>query len=244
MKQRAAKLSAVNFERGPRRALTAGRDQGLPEAMSVVLVICAPSGAGKTTLVKRLLAEEPRLTFAVSATTRPPRPSEVDGLDYNFVSEERFEGMIERGDFLEWAGVFEHRYGTPRSAVTYARRLGRDILLDIDVQGAASLRDRLPEAVAVFVLPPSREVLERRLRNRATEGKRSLRVRLGEAAGEIAQCNAFDHIVINQDLEEAVAALRSILAAERSKLDRMQPRILPILKGFGIEPNAAPEEAE
>ena len=202
--------------------------------MPVALVISAPSGAGKTTLVKRLLALEPSVDFAVSVTTRPRRRMEADGRDYRFVTEDEFTGMIERGELLEWAGVFGNRYGTPKSALDSARRRGRDILLDIDVQGASSLIGRVPEAVTVFVLPPSRQVHESRLRSRSTEDEGSLRTRLGQAAAEIGRCMQFDHVVINEDLDEAVAVLQSILVAARARLSRMMPRILPILKEFGV----------
>ena len=211
--------------------------------MSVVLVISAPSGTGKTTLVKRLLAKDPRLDFAVSVTTRAPRPSERNERDYQFVSEDEFDAMVQAGELLEWARVFGNLYGTPRSALSEARRHGRDILLDIDVQGAASLMKSLPEAVTVFVLPPSREVHEGRLRNRSTEDERSVRARLGKAADEIVHCMEYDHVVINEDLDDAVAVLKSILTAERAKLARMKPRIAPILRDFGVKRRQAPEES-
>lgn len=204
--------------------------------MPIVLVISAPSGTGKSTLVKRLVASEPDLEFAVSVTSRPPRAQEVAGRAYRFVSEERFRSMIEDGAFLEWAQVFGNLYGTPKAALEQAASRERDILLDIDVQGAAQLIEKLPEAATVFVLPPSRRALEDRLRKRSSEEKQEIERRLGEATGEVGRYPAYKYVVVNDDVESTVEALRTILAAERSKREHMAGRIQPILKEFGIDP--------
>lgn len=205
--------------------------------MSIVFVISAPSGAGKSTLVERLRQRDSNLDFATSVTTRPPRKREVDGEAYCFVSVDRFKAMIERDELMEWAEVFGHLYGTPRAAVKEAFGKGKDLLLDIDVQGAALLLEKLPDAVTIFVLPPSRAALEQRLRDRCSDDEAAISKRLGEASREVAVCGAYDHIVINEDVEDAVSRLHGILIAERSRRANMQPRIAPILESFGIHPD-------
>ncbi len=185
-------------------------------------------------MVKRLLGSETRLDFATSVTTRPPRAQEVDGREYLFISEQRFEEMIANDELLEWANVFGHLYGTPRSAIALAEQRGADILLDIDVQGAASLKEKLPKAVSVFILPPSRNALEQRLRMRSSDEDRVIERRLGEASREVGQYKAYDHVVVNRDVDRSVEALRTILLAERSKRGNMEDQIEPILMGFGI----------
>ncbi len=186
--------------------------------------------------MNRLVASEPDLEFAVSVTSRPPRNREVAGRAYRFVSEERFRSMVEDGAFLEWAMVFGNLYGTPKAALEEAAASGRDILLDIDVQGAAQLIEKLPEAATVFVLPPSRRALEDRLRKRSSEQKQEIERRLGEATGEVGRYPAYKYVIVNDDVESTVEALRTILAAERSKREHMAGRIQPILKEFGIDP--------
>ncbi len=187
----------------------------------LLLVVSAPSGAGKTTLCKRLLAEESEISFSISYTTRPLRPKEVPGKDYFFISRELFQKMIKEGAFLEWAEVYGNLYGTAKEPVLKALNQGRDILLDIDVQGAFQVREKLgPEAVLVFILPPSLEELERRLRARSTEDEATLKRRLEEAKREIAQAHRFDYLVLNDILEEALFRLRAILHAERQRTFR------------------------
>ena len=209
--------------------------------MSIVFVISAPSGAGKSTLVERLRQRDGNLDFATSVTTRPPRKREVDGEAYCFVSVDRFKAMIECDELMEWAEVFGHLYGTPRAAVKEAFDKGKDLLLDIDVQGAALLLEKLPDAVTIFVLPPSRAALEQRLRDRCSDDEAAISKRLGEASREVAVCGAYDHIVINEDVEDAVSRLHGILIAERSRRANMQPRIAPILESFGIHQDQNPE---
>ena len=187
----------------------------------LLLVVSAPSGAGKTTLCKRLLAEESEISFSISYTTRTPRPKEVPGKAYFFISRELFQKMIKEGAFLEWAEVYGNLYGTAKEPVLKALNQGRDILLDIDVQGAFQVREKLgPEAVLVFILPPSLEELERRLRARSTEDEATLKRRLEEAKREIAQAHRFDYLVLNDILEEALFRLRAILHAERQRTFR------------------------
>lgn len=210
--------------------------------MSVVLVISAPSGAGKSTLVTKLREREEHLDFVASITTRPKREHEVEGKAYRFVNQREFDALLERDEFLEWAEVFGHRYGTPRSAVDHAREDGRDVLLDIDVRGAASLREKLPDAVSVFVLPPGRETLERRLRGRASDSGEVIARRLGEAAREVCEYRLYDHVVINDDADETVDRLQAILKAERSRPSEMRSAVAPILESFGIGQDQHQEE--
>lgn len=212
--------------------------------MSIAFILSAPSGCGKTTLARKLLARDERLEFAVSVTTRPRRGAESDGREYRFVSEEQFVSMRDRGELIEWAAVFGHYYGTPWSAVDVARSHGRDLLLDIDVQGAASLRERLPDAVRIFILPPSRKQLGNRLRGRASDEPEVVRRRLRESAREVAEYRFYNYVVVNDRLEEALERLQSIISAERSRRERMERALRPILKGFGIERDARTEVTE
>jgi guanylate kinase len=175
-------------------------------------VISGPSGVGKGTVVRRLLAADPSLYYSVSAKTRAPRPGEVDGRDYWFVSESRFDELIERGELLEFASMFGHRSGTPAEPVASMRASGRDVLLEIDVQGAAQIRAAVPDAVLIFLRPPSREELLRRLRARGTERGADLDRRLAMVDEEMAQADWFDEVVVNDDVDRAVAEVAAILA--------------------------------
>jgi guanylate kinase len=181
-------------------------------------VISGPSGVGKGTVVHRLLEERPDLRFSVSLTTREPRPGEVDGVHYRFVSEEEFEAMVARGGFLEWAELYGgHRSGTPAAEVEAAVAEGRDVLLEVDVQGARSVRERAPDAVLVFLQPPSEEELARRLRARGTEEGPALDRRLAEARREMAEAPRFDHVVVNDRVEDAVAELLAIIDRKETR---------------------------
>jgi guanylate kinase len=171
---------------------------------------------GKGTVVRRIQELRPDLVFSVSYTTRSPRPGEIDGVHYRFVSDDEFDRMIEAGDLLEWASMFGHRSGTSRAEVVAALEAGRDVLKEMDVQGAALVRERLPEAVLIFLAPPSEEELGRRLRERGTEAGQALDHRLAEARRELAQATWFDHIVMNDQLDEAVARVLAIIDAGRS----------------------------
>jgi guanylate kinase len=202
--------------------------------MTTIFVISAPSGSGKSTLVKRLLAADPGLIFSISYTTRSPRGHEKDGEDYHFVSREDFERMLGRGEFLEWAQVFGNYYGTHQGILEQAQAAGKDLVLDIDVQGARQLRDRIPEAVTVFILAPSRQILEQRLRARGEDRDDVIERRLREAAGEIRRYKDYDYVVINRDLPESDAVLSAIVRAERVRRDRIEDRIKPILETFQV----------
>ena len=202
--------------------------------MTTVFIISAPSGSGKTTLVSRLLASVPGLMFSVSYTTRLPRGDEVDGHSYHFVSRQDFEAMVAGGEFLEWAEVFGNYYGTHRGILEEAQAQGKDLVLDIDVQGARQLRSRIPEAVSVFILAPSRQILEQRLRARGEDREDVIERRLRDAAGEIRNYQQYDYVVINRDLDESAATLNAIVRAERVRRTRIEEHIRPILDTFQI----------
>ncbi|HUG80551.1 MAG TPA: guanylate kinase [Bryobacterales bacterium] len=202
--------------------------------MSVVLIISAPSGSGKSTLARHLVESDPQLDFSTSVTTRPPRPGDEEGKSYSFVSKDEFFAMRDRGDLLEWAEVFGNYYGTSRAVLDLARQRGHDLLLDIDVQGASQLMERLPEAVTVFILPPSRTELESRLRNRSSDSNEVIERRLNDAAREVANLDQYDYVLVNDDLDETLEELKSILAAERRRKGRMTGRIQSIIESFQI----------
>ncbi len=186
-----------------------------------MLVLSSPSGAGKTTLSRMLLDADPAVELSVSVTTRKQRPGEVDGRDYHFIDAARFDAMVENGELLEWAKVFEHCYGTPRAPVEGALARGRDMLFDIDWQGTQQLREKAAgDLVSVFVLPPSIPELERRLRRRAQDSDAVIHARMDKAAGEMSHWAEYDYVVINTDIDRAFAEVRSILAAERLKRER------------------------
>jgi guanylate kinase len=197
-----------------------------------VIVISAPSGAGKTTLCRRLLAELPGIEFSVSLTTRPPRPGEQEGVDYHFVSRQEFEDRRDRGGFIEWAVVAGHLYGTSGEAVRAAAGRGRDVLLDIDTQGAASIRRLVPEAVHIFILPPGPDALRARLEGRGSETAESLARRLGLARGEIEKAHLYDFIIVNDDLDQAYERLRAVVLGARCRRDRQQDRLAAIAGAF------------
>jgi guanylate kinase len=200
--------------------------------MTSVFIISAPSGSGKSTLVNRLMAEVGRLTFSVSYTTRKPRGQEVDGEAYHFIERDEFETRLAANEFLEWAEVFGNYYGTHQSALQIAESKGLDLVLDIDVQGAAQLRKRIPAAVSIFILAPSREKLEQRLRARSQDADEVIRRRLADAAREIQNYNLYDYVLVNEDLNEAAETLKSIVRAERVRRVRVEERIKPILATF------------
>ena len=200
--------------------------------MTTVFIISAPSGSGKSTLVARLMRSVPGLKFSISYTSRRPRGAEVDGQDYRFVSRADFEAMIARDEFLEWAEVFGNYYGTHRGILEEARAEGRDLVLDIDVQGARQLKCKIPEAVTVFILAPSRQILEQRLRARSEDREDVMERRLHAAADEIRNYLAYDYVVINRDLAESDATLSAIVRAERVRRTRIEDQIRPILETF------------
>ena len=200
--------------------------------MTTVFIISAPSGSGKSTLVSRLLDRVPGLMFSVSYTTRKARGAEVDGRNYCYVSREEFEAMLARGEFLEHAQVFGNYYGTHRSVLDKAREQRMDLVLDIDVQGARQLKDQIPEAVTVFILAPSRQILEQRLRARSEDRDDVIERRLREAAEEIRNYNVYDYVLINRDLCESDRVLSAIVCAERVRRSRIEDQIRPILETF------------
>jgi guanylate kinase len=187
----------------------------------LMLVLSSPSGAGKTTLSRKLLEADPGVELSVSVTTRKQRPGEVDGHDYHFIDAARFEAMVKQGELLEWAQVFGHRYGTPRAPVEAALANGHDVLFDIDWQGTQQLRDKAaPDLVSIFVLPPSMSDLEQRLRRRAQDPDDVIRARMATAADEMSHWAEYNYIVINTDIDRAFNEVQTILAAERLKRER------------------------
>jgi guanylate kinase len=198
----------------------------------LLFIVSAPSGAGKTTLVERLVADLPGIVMSRSYTCRQARPGEADGVDYNFVSRARFEAMIESGEFLEWADVFGNLYGTSARDTDDLLTSGRDVVLVIDVQGARQVRERGVGATTIFVMPPSADVLEQRLRGRSKDSEGAIQRRLEVARGEVASFREYDYIVVNDELEPAVARLRGIVLAERAKLGCMKAGAEAIAKTF------------
>jgi guanylate kinase len=200
--------------------------------MPSVFIISAPSGSGKSTLVSGLLCAMPELRFSVSYTTRPPRGLEEEGRDYHFVSRAEFETMMLKGEFLEHADVFGNYYGTHQSELEIARAAGRDLVLDIDVQGARQLKEKIPNAVTIFILAPSREELEQRLRARSDTKEEVIQRRLRGAAEEIRNYHYYDFVLINRDVGTSVETLCAIIKAERVRRTRMEDQIRPILATF------------
>jgi guanylate kinase len=181
-----------------------------------LFVLAGPSGVGKGSIVRELIARDPGLSLSVSVTTRPPRPTEMDGVDYFFVDEDAFDRMIEAGELLEWAEIVGHRSGTPKGFVEDRLAEGRDVLLEIDVVGASQVRERVPGAVLIFVEPPTLEELERRLRGRGTETEDAIRLRMETAAWEMEQRPWFEHLVVNDELERAADRVTAIIEASRT----------------------------
>jgi guanylate kinase len=192
-------------------------------------VISAPSGAGKTSLVKTLLASEPRLRLSISHTTRTRRPTEVEGREYHFVSRRQFEELTARGEFLEHARVFDNNYGTSRGFVESQLAQGHDVLLEIDWQGAQQVRRAMPDCVSIFVLPPARQALAERLARRATDTAEVIRRRLQDAAADMSHYNEFDYVVVNDDFDRAVADLKRIVDGKAEDLKSSRAELRPLL---------------
>ena len=186
-----------------------------------LFVVSAPSGAGKTTLCREMRLRLSELAYSVSVTTRPPRPGEIDGTDFRFVTRSQFEDMVRRHEMAEWATVHTNLYGTPAAPLDAALREGRDVLLDIDTQGAAQLRARYPDAVLVFVVAPSMAELEQRLRERRSDAETDIARRLERARQEIALWRRYDYLIVNRDVKEAMEQLESIIQAERCRIARL-----------------------
>jgi len=194
-----------------------------------LFVIAAPSGTGKTSLVKALLASEPRLRLSVSHTTRKRRPTEEDGREYHFVTVPQFERLVARGEFLEHARVFDNFYGTARGFVEEQLRQGHDVILEIDWQGAQQVRRAMPQAVSVFILPPSRRALAERLARRATDSAEIIARRLRDAAADMSHYREFDYVIVNDDFAQAVSDLRRIVAGRGEDLTSARPELAALL---------------
>jgi guanylate kinase len=200
--------------------------------MTSVFIISAPSGSGKSTLVGRLLASDPNILFSVSYTTRKPRGTEVDGQSYNYISREDFEARIRRGEFLEYAEVFGNYYGTHRGILERAIAEHKDLVLDIDVQGARQLKESIRDAVSIFILAPSKDILERRLRVRSEDAETVIQRRLREAADEIRSYTSYDYVLVNDDLERSADTLAAIVKAERVRRRKVEDQVRSILASF------------
>ncbi|MCH5163906.1 MAG: guanylate kinase [Clostridiales bacterium] len=196
----------------------------------LLIVISGPSGAGKGTIYNSILERMPEIVTSISVTTRHPRKTETDGVEYFFRTEEEFSKMIANDELLEYARVFDHHYGTPKKHVMDVVESGRTIMLEIDVKGAEQIKRKFPSCVGIFVMPPSFEVLERRLRGRATDSEESIVKRLSEAKGELSTYKLFDYIVFNDNLHDAIDQTVSIIKAERNKICRNETKIKQLLK--------------
>ncbi|MFQ5916911.1 MAG: guanylate kinase [Candidatus Binatia bacterium] len=188
----------------------------------VIFILSAPSGAGKTTLTKRLVKIFPDIMLSISYTTRTPRSGEIPGLDYYFVPQKRFEMMRAKGDFAEWANVHGNFYGTPRRPLEQSIRSGKDVLLDIDVQGSKKVKSRYRDAVSIFLLPPSWQELERRLAGRGTDRRETIRQRLESARRELKEVKRYDYLIVNQKIQPTLELLKSIVRAERMRVSRVK----------------------
>jgi guanylate kinase len=197
-----------------------------------VFVVSAPSGAGKSTLARRLVQSVPDLIFSISYTTRRPRPGEVDGKDYFFIDDARFDAMVREDGFVEWVEVYGHRYGTGRDWLEGVLASGLDVLLDIETTGAMNLRQAIPDAVMIFILPPSAAALEERLRSRGKDSDEQIRIRLRHARHELELYGGYDHLILNDDLDLAYRQFEGILHATRTRRERMVPLAQRILEGF------------
>ncbi len=201
-------------------------------ARGLLFVVSAPSATGKTTVVEQLVQLVPGLRKSRSFTSRPRRERETDGVDYNFVSRETFESLVARDELLEWADVFGHYYGTGRTETETRLASGEDLVLVIDVQGARQVRERRPDTIAVFMVPPSFAVLEERLRRRSSDPEPAMARRLATARNEVTAVSAYDYVVVNDVLERCVGELAGIVMAERARLPRRRKAIEPIIQSF------------
>ena len=197
-----------------------------------VFVVSAPSGAGKSTLTQRLVRTVPDLIFSISFTTRKPRPGEVDGRDYFYIDDARFDAMVQEGGFVEWVQVYGHRYGTGKDWLNGMLATGRDVLLDIETTGARNLRKAIPDARMIFILPPSAASLEDRLRSRGKDSDEQIRIRMEHARHEMECYPAYDYLVMNDDLESAYHQFEAIVLATRATRERMASAARTILEGF------------
>ena len=205
------------------------------EGRGILFVVSSPSGGGKGTLIQRVLNKVPNLSYSVSFTTRAPRSGEVNGREYFFVTPEQFAEMIAANEFLEWAHVHSKQYGTARKQVAHEIGEGRDIILEVDVQGAASVRKLMTDSVSIFILPPSFEVLKTRLTARGTDSPEELDLRLRNAPVELKDYSAFEYVIINDDAELAANQMAAIVFAERARLSRQENKITNVVKAFMAE---------
>lgn len=212
-------------------------DQPARQRRGLLIVLSSPSGAGKSTISRMLLEADDNITMSVSATTRPMRPGEVDGVDYHFVDTAEFERLIKADEFAEWAYVFDHMYGSPKEPIKEALRAGRDTLFDIDWQGTQQLEYAFrTDLVLIFILPPSMRELERRLHERATDSEEIISSRMKRAAGEIGHWAEYDYVLINDDMDRCLRDVRAIIAAERLRRER-QPYLLRFVRELVARPN-------
>jgi guanylate kinase len=205
-------------------------DSDIPRG--ILFVISSPSGGGKGTIIRRVLDDVPDLSYSVSFTTRAPRQGEVDGREYFFVTQPVFEEMVAEGEFLEWACVHGNLYGTAKRQVAEETAAGTDIVLEVDVQGAASVRQLALDSVSIFILPPSYEVLRERLIARGTDGPEELEMRLRSAPEELRQYEAFDYVIINEEIDRAASQLAAIIHAERARRVRQEPVVQAVIRRF------------
>ncbi|GAA4643053.1 guanylate kinase [Pontixanthobacter gangjinensis] len=205
-------------------------DQSTLSRRGIMFILSSPSGAGKTTMSHKLLGADEEIKLSVSATTRPPRKGEVDGIDYHFVSDAKFDEMVEKDDFYEWAHVFDHRYGTPKGYIRQGLKEGQDFLFDIDWQGTQQLYQKdQQDAVSVFLLPPSLAALRSRLETRALDSAEVIDSRMERARNEISHWAEYDYVVVNDDVDECFVKVREILHAERMKRTR-QTGLIPFVR--------------
>ena len=202
------------------------------EGRGILFVVSSPSGGGKGTLIQRVLKQVPNLSYSVSFTTRAPRNGEVDGREYFFVTTEQFEEMVAANRFLEWAHVHSKLYGTAREQVVREISEGRDIILEVDVQGAANVRALMADSVSIFILPPSFEVLKQRLQARGTDSPEELDLRLRNAPMELKDYSAFQYVILNDDLDRAVNQMTAIVHAERARLSRQEAKVRRVVEAF------------
>ena len=205
------------------------------EGRGILFVVSSPSGGGKGTLIQRVLKQVPNLSYSVSYTTRAPRNGEIDGREYFFVTTEQFEKMVAGNEFLEWAVVHSKLYGTARQQVVREISEGHDIILEVDVQGAASVRALLADAVSIFILPPSFEVLKQRLQARGTDSPEELDLRLRNAPMELKDYSAFQYVILNDDLDRAANQMTAIVHAERARLSRQESKVRRVVEAFSAE---------
>jgi guanylate kinase len=203
----------------------------------LLIVLSSPSGAGKSTIARLLLESDPGIGMSISATTRAPRPGEVEGEDYHFVDDAEFQRMVDAGEFAEWAYVFDHRYGSPKEPIKVALREGRDILFDIDWQGTQQLKTAFGnDLISIFILPPSMQELERRLRARGTDSDEVIQGRMRRAEGEIGHYGEYDYVLVNNDVDECLGQVQSIVRAERMRRNR-RPQLADFVRRLVERPN-------